>query len=72
VELVCSSDGVLGRILCIAPGHVRSRESSWRPPTSLDDATVTSQIKRIRAKFAGVGPAFDAVGQSTAWATLEV
>jgi two-component system OmpR family response regulator len=27
----------------------------------LDDGTVTSQIKRIRAKFVGVDPNFDAI-----------
>jgi len=48
--------------LALHPGHVRSREQLMAAANVvLDDATVTSQIKRIRAKFAGVDPAFDAV-----------
>ena len=44
------------------PGHVRSREQLMAAANVvLDDGTVTSQIKRIRAKFAGVDPAFDAI-----------
>lgn len=45
------------------PGHVRSREQLMTAAsTVLDDATVTSQIKRIRAKFAAIDPEFAAIG----------
>jgi len=48
--------------LAVHPGHVRSREQLMAAANVvLDDATVTSQIKRIRAKFVAVDPAFDAV-----------
>ena len=48
--------------LAVHPGHVRSREQLMAAANVvLDDATVTSQIKRIRAKFAAVDPTFDAV-----------
>jgi two-component system OmpR family response regulator len=44
------------------PGHVRSRDQLMAAANVvLDDATVTSQIKRIRAKFASVDSAFDAI-----------
>ena len=44
------------------PGHVRNREQLMKAAsTVLDDSSVTSQIKRIRAKFAAVDPAFDAI-----------
>lgn len=44
------------------PGHVRSREQLMAAAnTVLDDATVTSQIKRIRAKFVANDPAFAAI-----------
>jgi two-component system OmpR family response regulator len=44
------------------PGHVRSREQLMAAANVvLDDGTVTSQIKRIRGKFASVDPAFDAI-----------
>ena len=44
------------------PGHVRSREQLMSAASVvLDDATVTSQIKRIRAKFAAVDAQFDAI-----------
>lgn len=44
------------------PGHVRSREQLMAAANVvLDDGTVTSQIKRIRAKFASVDPRFDAI-----------
>jgi two-component system OmpR family response regulator len=44
------------------PGHVRSREQLMAAANVvLDDGTVTSQIKRIRAKFAAVDPKFDAI-----------
>lgn len=44
------------------PGHVRSREQLMAAANVvLDDGTVTSQIKRIRAKFASVDPSFDAI-----------
>ena len=44
------------------PGHVRSRDQLMAAANVvLDDGTVTSQIKRIRAKFATVDSAFDAI-----------
>ena len=44
------------------PGHVRSRDQLMAAANVvLDDGTVTSQIKRIRAKFAVVDSAFDAI-----------
>jgi two-component system OmpR family response regulator len=44
------------------PGHVRSREQLMAAANVvLDDGTVTSQIKRIRAKFVAADPAFDAI-----------
>ena len=44
------------------PGHVRSREQLMTAANAvLDDGTVTSQVKRIRAKFLTVDPAFAAI-----------
>jgi two-component system, OmpR family, response regulator len=44
------------------PGHVRSREQLMAAANVvLDDGTVTSQIKRIRAKFVAVDSEFDAI-----------
>jgi two-component system OmpR family response regulator len=44
------------------PGHVKSREQLMAAANAvLDDGTVTSQVKRIRAKFVAVDPAFDAI-----------
>jgi two-component system OmpR family response regulator len=44
------------------PGHVRSREQLMTAANAvLDDGTVTSQVKRIRAKFLAVDPAFAAI-----------
>lgn len=44
------------------PGHVRNREQLMAAANVvLDDGTVTSQIKRIRAKFVAVDPKFDAI-----------
>ena len=44
------------------PGHVRSREQLMAAANVvLDDGTMTSQIKRIRAKFASVDAAFDSI-----------
>lgn len=48
--------------LAVHPGHVRSREQLMAAANVvLDDGTVTSQIKRIRAKFASVDSSFDAI-----------
>jgi two-component system OmpR family response regulator len=48
--------------LALHPGHVRSREQLMQAANVvLDDGTVTSQIKRIRAKFVGLDPSFDAI-----------
>jgi two-component system OmpR family response regulator len=44
------------------PGHVKSREQLMAAANAvLDDGTVTSQVKRIRAKFLAVDPKFDAI-----------
>jgi two-component system OmpR family response regulator len=48
--------------LALHPGHVRSREQLMAAANAvLDDGTVTSQVKRIRAKFLAVDPNFDAI-----------
>lgn len=48
--------------LALHPGHVRNREQLMTAANVvLDDSTVTSQIKRIRAKFAAVDPKFAAI-----------
>ena len=48
--------------LALHPGHVRSRDQLMAAANVvLDDGTVTSQIKRIRAKFVSVDPSFDAI-----------
>jgi two-component system OmpR family response regulator len=56
------------------PGHVKSREQLMAAAnTVLDDGTVTSQVKRIRAKFLAVDPNFDAIqtvyGMGYRWQT---
>ena len=44
------------------PGHVKSREQLMRDAqVVVDDATITSHIKRIRRKFLAIDPAFDAI-----------
>jgi two-component system OmpR family response regulator len=44
------------------PGHVKSRDSLMSDANLvIDDATVTSHIKRIRRKFLAVDAAFDAI-----------
>jgi len=44
------------------PGHVRNREQLMAAAsTVLDDSSVTSQIKRIRAKFVATDPAFASI-----------
>lgn len=44
------------------PGHVRNRDQLMTAAsTVLDDSSVTSQIKRIRHKFAAVDPDFAAI-----------
>jgi len=44
------------------PGHVRTREQLMTAANVvLDDSTVTSQIKRIRAKFVAGDPDFTAI-----------
>ncbi|HUL80699.1 MAG TPA: proteobacterial dedicated sortase system response regulator [Gammaproteobacteria bacterium] len=55
------------------PGHVKSREQLMAAANAvLDDGTVTSQVKRIRAKFLAVDPKFDAIqtvyGMGYRWA----
>jgi len=44
------------------PGHVKNREQLMRDAELVvDDATITSHVKRLRAKFLAVDPAFDAI-----------
>ncbi|MCK7593921.1 proteobacterial dedicated sortase system response regulator [Pseudomarimonas salicorniae] len=44
------------------PGHVRSREQLMREAeVEVDDATVTSHIKRIRRKFEAIDAGFDEI-----------
>lgn len=44
------------------PGHVKNREQLMREAELVvDDATITSHVKRLRAKFLAGDPAFDAV-----------
>ena len=44
------------------PGHVKTREQLMREAqVVVDDATITSHIKRIRKKFIAIDPAFDAI-----------
>jgi len=44
------------------PGHVKDREALMRDANLVvDEGTVTSHVKRIRRKFAGVDPAFDQI-----------
>ena len=48
--------------LAAHPGHVRDRDQLMAAANAvLDDSTVTSQIKRIRAKFAAVDGSFAAI-----------
>lgn len=45
------------------PGHVRTREQLMAAASVvLDDSSVTSQIKRIRAKFTALDPSFASIG----------
>lgn len=44
------------------PGHVKSRDQLMRDAELVvDDATITSHVKRVRAKFLAADPAFDAI-----------
>ena len=44
------------------PGHVKDRDSLMRDARIVvDDATITSHVKRIRKKFIAVDPAFDRI-----------
>ena len=44
------------------PGHVKSRDQLMREAELVvDDATITSHIKRIRKKFIAVDPSFDSI-----------
>lgn len=44
------------------PGHVKDRDGLMRDArVVVDDATITSHVKRIRKKFAAVDPAFDRI-----------
>jgi two-component system OmpR family response regulator len=44
------------------PGHVKNRDQLMRDAELVvDDATITSHVKRVRAKFLSVDPVFDAI-----------
>ena len=44
------------------PGHVKNRDQLMRDAELVvDDATVTSHVKRVRSKFVAVDPGFDAI-----------
>jgi two-component system OmpR family response regulator len=44
------------------PGHVKNRDQLMRDAqVVVDDATITSHVKRIRKKFIAIDPAFDAI-----------
>jgi two-component system, OmpR family, response regulator len=44
------------------PGHVKSREQLMNDANLVvDDATITSHVKRVRRKFAAADPAFDRI-----------
>ena len=44
------------------PGHVKNRDQLMRDAELVvDDATVTSHVKRVRAKFLAADPAFDGI-----------
>jgi two-component system OmpR family response regulator len=44
------------------PGHVKNRDQLMREAqVVVDDATITSHIKRLRKKFIAIDPAFDAI-----------
>ncbi|GAB3024552.1 proteobacterial dedicated sortase system response regulator [Oleiagrimonas citrea] len=44
------------------PGHVKNRDQLMREAELVvDDATITSHIKRIRKKFVAIAPDFDAI-----------
>jgi len=44
------------------PGHVKQREQLMREAELVvDDATITSHVKRLRAKFVAADPDFDAI-----------
>jgi two-component system OmpR family response regulator len=44
------------------PGHVKNRDQLMKDAELVvDDATVTSHVKRVRAKFLAADPAFDAI-----------
>jgi len=49
-------------ILVRFPGHVKNRDQLMREAqVVVDDATITSHIKRIRKKFIALAPEFDAI-----------
>jgi two-component system, OmpR family, response regulator len=44
------------------PGHVKNRDQLMRDAELVvDDATITSHVKRVRAKFLAMDPAFEAI-----------
>jgi len=60
--------------LALHPGHVKSREKLMQDAhVVVDDATITSHIKRIRRKFCEIDPAFSNIdtvyGMGYRWST---
>jgi two-component system OmpR family response regulator len=50
------------RSLARHPGHVKNREQLMRDAELVvDDATITSHVKRVRAKFLAADPAFEGI-----------
>ena len=47
--------------LALRPGHVKNRDQLMGEARVVDDATITSHVKRIRRKFQEVDPAFDGI-----------
>ena len=48
--------------LALYPGHVKNREQLMRDAQIVvDDATITSHVKRMRAKFVAVDPQFNGI-----------
>jgi len=52
----------MGHTMVRHPGHLKSRDQLMRDAqVVVDDATITSHIKRIRKKFIAIDPAFDEI-----------
>jgi two-component system, OmpR family, response regulator len=61
VDLTLTEFWMVHALAC-HPGHVKDRDSLMRDARIVvDDATITSHVKRIRKKFIAVDPAFDRI-----------